>query len=121
MLLEAGREAGLAVAAEAFADRRYLPDGIARAAPRPDALLTDPRGGGGAGRALGARRVRRRDRRDAAASVRADTICLHGDTPGAPAIARRVGERLRDCGVRVAPMEALPPGAHAAASLEARP
>src|SRR5262245_7885421 len=42
MLLEAGREAGLAVAAEAFADRRYLSDGTLVPRTRPDALLTDP-------------------------------------------------------------------------------
>ena len=42
MLIEAGRDAGLAVAEEAFADRRYLPDGST--VPRGDAraLITDP-------------------------------------------------------------------------------
>ena len=37
--------------------------------------------------------------------VRADTLCLHGDTPGAAAIARRIHERFRAEGIRIAPLE----------------
>ncbi len=43
--------------------------------------------------------------------VRADTLCLHGDTPGAAGIARRIHERFRAEGIRIAP---LPTGAPAA-------
>ena len=42
MLLEAGREAGLTVAAEAFADRRYRADGSLVPRGRPGAVLNDP-------------------------------------------------------------------------------
>jgi UPF0271 protein len=38
-------------------------------------------------------------------SIRADTICLHGDTPGAVEIARRIHERFRTAGIRIAPLE----------------
>ena len=38
-------------------------------------------------------------------AVRADTICLHGDTPGAAEIARKIHERFRSAGIRIAPLE----------------
>jgi UPF0271 protein len=51
-------------------------------------------------------------------AIEADTICLHGDTPGAAAIARRVRERLQQKGIRIAPLEtpgrAAPSGARSA-------
>ena len=114
MLLEAGREAGLSVAGEAFADRRYLPDGTLVPRSRPDALLTDPEEAAAQAVSLACEGF-------AVATdgtrlqLQPDTICMHGDTPGAPTIARRVGERLRGAGVRVAPMEAPALAAHAAA------
>ena len=37
--------------------------------------------------------------------VRADTICIHGDTPGAVAIAGRIHERFRTEGIRIAPLQ----------------
>src|SRR5215472_5154114 len=104
MLLEAGREAGLPVAAEAFADRRYQADGSLVPRARPDALWTDPESAAaqalsivrdGAVTAVDGSRV----------SVEARTICIHGDTPGAPAIARRIREVLQQEGVTVAPLD----------------
>jgi UPF0271 protein len=104
MLLEAGREAGLPVAAEAFADRRYLPDGTLTPRNRPDALLTDPEEA--AAQAVSLVRDHSAMASDGSRlSILADSICLHGDTPGAASIARRVCERLRQEGVRVAPLE----------------
>jgi 5-oxoprolinase (ATP-hydrolysing) subunit A len=107
MLIEAGREAELAVAEEAFADRRYLPDGslVSRAEPR--AVITDP--DEAADQAI----LLARDRIAVAAdgsrvNVRADTLCLHGDTPGAAGIARRIHERFRAEGIRIAPLPTGP-------------
>ena len=103
MLLEAGRDAGLPVAAEAFADRKYLPDGSLVPRGADGAVLTDPEEAAnqalllsreGVAIASDGSRVR----------VRADTICLHGDTPGAARIARRVRERLEEAGVAIAPL-----------------
>ena len=105
MLLEAGREAGLPVAAEAFADRRYLPDGTLAPRSRPDALLTDPDEAAAQAVSL-ARDGFARASDGTRLSLRPDSICLHGDTPGAASIARRVSERLREEGVRIAPIEA---------------
>jgi UPF0271 protein len=105
MLLEAGREAGLAVAAEAFADRRYLPDGSLVPRSRPDALLTDP--GEAAAQAISIARDGIAVATDGSdLHLNADSICLHGDTPGAASIARRVHDGLRAEGIRVAPLHA---------------
>ena len=119
MLLEAGREAGLPVAAEAFADRRYLPDGTLAPRSRPDALLTDPDEAAAQAVSL-ARDGFARASDGTRLSLRPDSICLHGDTPGAAVIARRVSERLREEGVRVAPVEARLSGARAQAPLSLR-
>jgi UPF0271 protein len=104
MLLEAGREAGLPVAAEAFADRRYRPDGTLTPRSRPDALLTDPEEA--AAQAVSLARDGFAVASDGTRlSIAADSICLHGDTPGAAAIARRVSQRLREEGIPVAPLD----------------
>jgi 5-oxoprolinase (ATP-hydrolysing) subunit A len=119
MLLEAGREAGLSVAAEAFADRRYLPDGTLVPRSRPDALLTDPEEA--AEQALSLARDGFAIASDGSRlSLRPDSICLHGDTPGAASIARRVSERLRQEGVRIASLESRAAGGRASASMSIR-
>jgi 5-oxoprolinase (ATP-hydrolysing) subunit A len=103
LLIEAAREAGLPVAAEAFADRRYQSDGTLVPRDRAGALVTDPEEA--ARQAVGLARDGRVIAEDGSSvSVRADTICLHGDTPGAVAIARRIRERFREEGIEVAPI-----------------
>lgn len=99
-LLDAGRGEGLAVAAEAFADRGYEPDGSLRARHHPDALLDDP--DAAAAQALAIVRdhaVRAVD--GSRVDVAADTICVHGDAPGAAARARAVRSALEAAGVDV--------------------
>jgi UPF0271 protein len=104
-LLTAAREAGLPVAAEAFADRRYRRDGTLVARGEAGALLTDPEEA--AEQALHLARDGFVIAGDGSrVEVEADTICLHGDTPGAPEIARRVRERLRREGIGVSALEA---------------
>jgi UPF0271 protein len=78
------REMGLPVAAEAFADRRYEPDGSLRSRAFPDALIADPREA--AAQALRFARA-----------GQAQTICVHGDTPGAVAILRACRRALAAC------------------------
>jgi UPF0271 protein len=80
-MLDVWRQMGLAVAAEAFADRRYQPDGTLRPRQFADALITDPREA--AAQAL---------RFACQGTVR--TICVHGDTPGAVAILKACREAL---------------------------
>ena len=88
-LLRAGAGAGLTVAAEGFADRAYEPDGTLRSRRLPGAVHTDPAIAAAQAVAL-------------AADGRYATLCVHGDTPGAPAIARAVRAALEAAGHRVA-------------------
>jgi UPF0271 protein len=102
-MLEAGAEAGLAVAAEAFADRAYEPDGSLRSRRLEGAILPTPEAA--AAQAVGIARdgrVRAHDGTDLA--VRADTICIHGDTPGAVDVARAVRAALESAGIEIAPV-----------------
>ena len=77
----------------------------ARAAQRPDALLTDPDQAADQAVSLAWDHVAIAADGSRLA-IAPDSICLHGDTPGAAAIARRVSERLREAGVRIAPFDA---------------
>ena len=88
--LETYREAGFAVAAEAFADRRYEQDGSLRSRRFGDALIREP--------AEAARQAVR-----LAAHGKAQTICIHSDTPGAPGIAAAVADALRTAGIAIRP------------------
>ena len=72
-MLDVWRAMGMTVAGEAFADRRYEPDGTLHSRQFPDALITDPREA-----AAQALRFARQGL--------AETICVHGDTPGSVAI-----------------------------------
>jgi len=99
-MLDVFREAGFAVAAEAFADRRYEPDGTLRSRKFEDALIRNP--AEAARQALGIVErgvVIASDGSEVA--VDAQTLCIHGDTPGAPEIATAVARTLRQAGVRL--------------------
>jgi len=104
MLIEAGRDAGLEVAEEAFADRRYQSDGGTVPRGQPGAVITDPDEAAEQAVRLARDHVAISST-GASVSVRADTLCLHGDTPGAESIARRIHERFRAEGIRIAPLE----------------
>lgn len=99
-ILDAGREAGLRVVAEAFPDRAYEPDGTLRSRALPGAVMTDSA-------AIAARAVRMaRDGVVIAAdgstvALRTETLCLHGDSPGAVAHARAVRAALAEAGIEV--------------------
>ena len=96
----AARAAGLRVAREGFIDRAYEPDGSLRSRTRPDALVTDP--GDAAAQALSFMKdggVRAVD--GSFLEQRVDTLCVHGDTPGAPAILRSARAALVAAGIAV--------------------
>jgi UPF0271 protein len=84
-MLEVWRGMGLRVAAEGFADRRYEADGTLRSRQLPDALITDPA-------AAAAQAVR------LAQEGGVETICVHGDTPGAVNILEACRRALQSCG-----------------------
>ena len=99
-LLRAGEAAGLRVAAEVFADRAYEADGSLASRQKPGSVLHD------AG-AVVARSIRMVCDREVVAldgstiRLEADTICLHGDTPGAAALASAVRHGLEAAGITV--------------------
>jgi UPF0271 protein len=97
-MLDVFRAAGFVVAAEAFADRRYEANGTLRSRRFDDALIRDPaEAGRQALQMVQHGVVRAHDGSDVA--VHADTICIHGDTPGAREIAAAVSQTLRNAGV----------------------
>jgi len=102
-MLDVFRDAGFPVAAEAFADRRYEPDGTLRARKHEDALIHNPAEAARQALSIVERGfVVARNRSEVA--VTAQTICIHGDTPGAPQIAIAVAQTLRQAGVNLAPL-----------------
>jgi len=98
VMLEEFRAAGFAVAAEGFADRKYEGDGRLRSRQFRDALLYEP-----AEAAAQAVRIAREGSAVAAngavVPLKVETICIHGDTPGAARIAEAVRRALEEAGV----------------------
>ena len=97
----AAAEAGLRFVPEAFADRAYAPDGSLVPRSEQGALITDP--GQAAAQAVAIAvdgSVQATD--GASVPVRAESICCHGDTPGAVEIAAAVRQALEAAGVAVA-------------------
>jgi UPF0271 protein len=99
-LIRAGREAGLAVASEVFADRTYQADGSLTPRTRSDAMIEDVERsiaqvlgmvGRGTVQATDGTQVK----------VEADTLCIHGDQPAARGFAARLREALQAAGVEV--------------------
>jgi UPF0271 protein len=98
LMLDVFRERGFAVAAEAFADRRYEPDGTLRSRKFADALLHDPEDASRQALQIAERgTVIASDGSEVA--LQAQTICVHGDTQGAVQIAETVKRNLRGAGV----------------------
>jgi UPF0271 protein len=100
--------AGLATAAEAFADRAYTPEGALVSRREPGAVLHDPD-------EIAARCVQLvtegtvRAVDGTTVTVRADSLCVHGDTDGAVDIARRVRLGLQQAGVELRTFAATGP------------
>jgi UPF0271 protein len=80
-LREAAQAAGLRYAREGFADRATLPDGSLVPRGQPGAVITEPR-------------VARENAVRLAQGGSVDTLCVHGDTPGAVSVAREVRTAL---------------------------
>lgn len=103
----AARAAGLAFRAEAFADRRYQADGTLVSRSEPGSVLDDP----GAVASQVRRLVRDGEVETNDGSripVAFETLCLHGDTPGAARLAQQVRQVLAELGVAVAPIGPVP-------------
>ena len=96
------KAAGLVVIAEAFADRAYTPQGTLVSRREPGAVLHDSQ--------LVAQRMLRLVREGVVQAidgsttpVQADSICVHGDSPGAVAMARAVRDALTQAGIALKP------------------
>ncbi|WP_459616774.1 LamB/YcsF family protein [Bordetella sp. 2513F-2] len=99
-LVEAAEAVGLRAAHEVFADRTYQDDGSLTPRGRPDAMITDLQASvaqvlamvrDGYVRATSGRQV----------GLRADTLCIHGDQPGAVAFAQGIRQALAEAGIAV--------------------
>ncbi|MDB5485103.1 MAG: putative lactam utilization protein [Tardiphaga sp.] len=100
-MVTAGEKAGLTLVHEVFADRAYEDDGLLVSRKKPGSVLHDPKliadrvvkmvGDGEVVTASGKR-----------IAMKMDTVCIHGDTPGAVEIGRAVRQGLDAAGIPVA-------------------
>ena len=102
-MIDAGVAAGLRVAAEGFADRAYEPDGSLTPRSRPGAVIHDP--------AVVVDRAVRMIRDGIVLTpdgreipLKIDTLCVHGDTPGAAELTKRIRAGLAAAGIEVRPL-----------------
>ncbi len=101
VFFEEAERLGLRTVAEAFADRAYRPDGSLLPRREPGAVLHDPD-------QIAERVVRMVDTGRVLAAdgtpidVRVESVCVHGDSPGAVQIATAVRERLLRDGIELA-------------------
>ena len=106
VLLRLAEAAGLATVTEAFADRGYLADGTLVPRGREGAVLQDPE-------TVAARAVRLvvtgevEGADGSPVTVRARSLCVHGDSPGAVSMATAVRAGLEAAGVTLAPFVAI--------------
>jgi UPF0271 protein len=98
-LIDAGRQAGLVTAAEAFADRAYRPDGTLVPRSEPGAVLHDP--DAVVAQALSIVLDGQIGSANGTIPISAETLCVHGDTPGAAALAGRIRRALAEAGIGV--------------------
>lgn len=100
-LIDAGTAIGLTVAAEAFADRRYLADGSLQARGDAGAVIDDAEAA--TAQALGIVRTGTViTAHGESVNLQADTLCLHGDGAQAVQLARELHAALQQAGVRIA-------------------
>lgn len=105
-MVTAGREVGLAVAQEVFADRNYDDHGNLVPRSRMDAMVHDPR--------QAAENVLRMVTRGVLRSVngtdiacQAQSVCVHGDDPAAVELARILRQSLTDAGISISPLDTM--------------
>lgn len=107
-LLTLAQERGLRVVAEAFADRAYTPQGALVSRREKGAVLHDPK-------AVAQRMLRLVQEGVVEAidgsltRVQADSICVHGDSPGAVDMARALRTQLEQAGVSIRAFAAAAP------------
>ncbi len=99
-LIAAGQDAGLQVASEGFADRAYNPDGSLRSRSLPGAVYSRPEDAAAQAVSLAQQGIPITfGSQTTYAPV--DTLCIHGDTPGAVEFARAVRAALETAGIKI--------------------
>lgn len=98
--IEKAEKAGLRAVREAFADRNYNPDGTLVSRREPDAVVSDP--DAVAARVVQLARERTLVARDGTTiDIDAESLCVHGDSPGSVELARRIVGALRDADIEI--------------------
>ncbi len=101
--LKAGRELGLRIASEVFADRALNPDGSLVARNKPGAVIKElDKVVTHSLKMVVEGKATTIDGTEIA--ICADTICLHSDTPGAVDLAHALRQKMESAGVSIVPM-----------------
>ena len=107
VMMTVAERLGVRAVGEAFADRAYRPDGSLQPRTEPGSVIESgavvvgravEMAGNGSVVAIDGSRI----------TLRAETICLHGDTPGAAVLARRIRYAFAEAGIKVAAPGARP-------------
>lgn len=104
MVRNVGRELGLKVVYEAFPDRAYTPEGALVPRREPGAVIKDPEIVAERAIAMAEGKVKAIDGTEI--ELEAQTLCVHGDTPGAVDLVRSIRQRLEASDIKVMPMGA---------------
>ena len=95
---------GLKIAFEAFPDRAYTPEGTLQSRKEPGSVIKDPK--------VVARRALKMAKEGKVTAIDGreldiapETLCVHGDTPGAVALVRQIRQALSDSGIEVTALE----------------
>ena len=99
-MIKIGERSGLRVAYEAFPDRAYTPEGALVSRRQPGAVIKDPD--------VVAQRALKMAKEGKVVAIdgteipfRPETLCVHGDTPGAVNLVKKIKQSLTEAGVEV--------------------
>ena len=103
LMTRIGKEVGLKVAYEAFADRAYTPEGTLVSRRQPGAVIKEPE------KVVERALKMAKEGRVIAVNgqeipLAAQTLCVHGDTPGAVNLVKQIRETLESEGIEVKPL-----------------
>jgi len=103
VMVQAAKEVGVRFVEEVYADRVYNPDGTLQSRKIPGSVIHDPEKA--AKQALTIIQQGYVLAHDGTkVKVKPDTLCIHGDTPGAIAILQKIREELKKASIAVKPM-----------------
>lgn len=103
VFMEESMKMGIPVAKEAYADREHTKDGSI-VLTRKGSVITDyAQMADRVVRMIKEKKVQTHDGKDA--SIEAETICIHGDTPGAPQLAKAIVEALTNNDIKIVPVK----------------